>query len=292
VPLGAGEAVGWLCEDAAVDLDLTRLGDREFEHLSQALALQVLGPGVSVFGEGPDGGREATFEGPMRFPEPGVPWDGYGVVQAKFKRRLVGSGADTDAFLRAATAELDRWTNPDSNRVKQGRVPRYVLFTTNVVLSAVPGSGGVDRAEALIASYADRLGLKGWRVWHHDQLCRLLDLHPEIRRTYAALIIPSDVLARLEELLGGTPATLGKRLAVHAAKELTAQQWVRLGEAGHPTNEKLRLGEVAIDLPATLDPIRSRELSLLSQPTIELGAGEAIGSLDRRTGEGPVSSPT
>jgi hypothetical protein len=50
MPLGAGEAVGWLCEDAAVDLDLTRLGDREFEHLSQALALQVLGPGVSVLG--------------------------------------------------------------------------------------------------------------------------------------------------------------------------------------------------------------------------------------------------
>jgi hypothetical protein len=277
----------WLCEDDAVDFDLTRLGDREFEHLSQALALQVLGPGVSVFGEGPDGGREATFEGRMRFPEPGEPWDGYGVVQAKFKRRLVGGRADTDAFLRAVTAELDRWANPASNRVKKGRMPQYVLFTTNMVLSAVPASGGVDRAEALIASYAGRLGLKGWRVWHHDQLCRLLDLHPEVRRTYAALIIPSDVLARLEELLGGTPAAVGQRLAVHAAKELTAQQWVRLGEAGHPTNEKLRLGEVAIDLPATLDPVRSRELSLLTEPTIELGAGEAIGSLDRRAGEVP-----
>jgi hypothetical protein len=64
-------SVVWLCEDGAVDFDLTRLGDREFEHLSQALALQVLGPGLSVFGDGPDGGREATFEGRMRFPEPG-----------------------------------------------------------------------------------------------------------------------------------------------------------------------------------------------------------------------------
>jgi hypothetical protein len=31
-------SVVWLCEDGAVDFDLTRLGDREFEHLSQALA--------------------------------------------------------------------------------------------------------------------------------------------------------------------------------------------------------------------------------------------------------------
>jgi hypothetical protein len=208
-------------------------------------------------------------------------------VQAKFKRRPVGGGDDIDAFLRAVAAELNKWADPESNRVKKGRIPQYVLFTTNVVLSAVPGGGGIDRAEALIEGYADRLGLKGWRVWHYDQLCRLLDLHPDIRRTYAALITASDVLARLQEVLGGTAATVGQRLAVHAAKELTAQQWVRLGEAGHPTNEKLTLGEVAIDLPATLGLIRSREMLLLSQPTIELRTGEVIGSLDGRVGQVP-----
>jgi hypothetical protein len=53
-----------------MDYDLTRLGNREFEHLLQVLALKVPGPGVGVFGDGPDGGREAAFEGPMRFPEP------------------------------------------------------------------------------------------------------------------------------------------------------------------------------------------------------------------------------
>jgi hypothetical protein len=37
---------------------------------------------------------------------------------------------------------------------------------------------------------------------------------------------------------------------VYAAKELTAQRWVRLGQAGHPTNEKLALREVAVHLPA------------------------------------------
>jgi hypothetical protein len=119
-----------------------------------------------------------------------------------------------------------------------------------VVLSAVPESGGIDRAEALIAKYAKKLGLKGWQVWHHDHLCRLLDLYPDIRRTYTALITTSDVLSRLEEFLDPAPASVGRRLTVHAAKELTAQQWVRLGQAGHPTNEKLSLSDVGIDLPA------------------------------------------
>jgi hypothetical protein len=171
--MGTAPTVGWLCEDHAVDYDLTRLGDREFEHLSQALALQVLGPGVSVFGAGPDGGREAAFEGRMHFPEPDQPWDGYGVVQAKFKQRPAGDGKDAAWFLRQLQAELETWADPKSNRVRRGRVPQYVPFTTNVVLSAAAGSGGVDRVEALVARYADRLRLKGWRVWHHDRLCRL-----------------------------------------------------------------------------------------------------------------------
>jgi hypothetical protein len=239
-----------------VDYDLTRLGDREFEHLTQALALQVLGTGVSVFGDGPDGGREATFEGRTRFPEPGEHWDGYGVVQAKFKRRPVGGTRDVTDLLRAIQAELTTWADPHSNRVRKGRRPQYLLFTTNVALSAVPGEGGIDRVNALIERYADRLALKGWQVWHYDQLCRLLDQHPQVRRTYAALITSSDVLACLQELLDGTAATIGQRLTVHAAKELTAQQWVRLDQAGHPDNQKLLLSEVAVDLPAVADPLR------------------------------------
>jgi hypothetical protein len=269
-----------------VDYDLTRLGDREFEHLSQALALQALGPGVSVFGDGPDGGREATFDGRVRFPEPGEPWDGYGVVQAKYRQRLVGDGKDAAWLLRQLRAELETWANRKSNRVRHGRVPRYVLFTTNVVLSAVAGSGGVDRMDALIADYADRLGLRGWRVWHHDQLCRLLDAHRDIRLTYAALITPSDLVAQLVELLGGgTAATVGQQLVVQAAKELTAQQWVRLGEAGHPTNEKLPLGEVAVDLPARGAHVPNRQTPrLLSQPVVRLGSADAIRALDEVPG--------
>jgi hypothetical protein len=269
-----------------VDYDLTRLGDHEFEHLSQALALQVLGPGVSVFGAGPDGGREATFDGRMRFPDPDQPWDGYGVVQAKFKQRPAGDGKDAAWFLRQLRAELETWANPKSNRVRRGRVPQYVLFTTNVVLSPVAGSGGVDRVNALIARYADRLRLKGWRVWHHDQLCRLLDAHREVRLTYAALITPSDLVAQLVELLGGgTAATVGQQLVVQAAKELTAQQWVRLGEAGHPTNEKLPLGEVAVDLPARgAQAPNQPTLRALGQAEIRLESSGVIQALDEVPG--------
>ena len=54
-----------------------RLGSREFEELTQSLAIKHFGPGVEIFGEGPDGGREATFEGKADL-GPGAQSDGSG----------------------------------------------------------------------------------------------------------------------------------------------------------------------------------------------------------------------
>jgi hypothetical protein len=45
------------------DYELTRLGSRAFEQLVVSLCRSELGRGVQVFGDGPDGGREATFDG-------------------------------------------------------------------------------------------------------------------------------------------------------------------------------------------------------------------------------------
>ncbi|GAA4620459.1 hypothetical protein GCM10023196_004540 [Actinoallomurus vinaceus] len=237
--------------------DLARLGSAEFEDLSQALALRILGPGVSVFGAGRDGGREATFEGQMRYPEPSPdgPWDGYGILQAKYKATLYGTGQDTAWLQGQIKKELDAWANSEANRVKRVRQPEFLLFTTNVTLSAVPGSGGIDTINKFIGEYAETIGLplKGWSVWHHDQICRLLDGHTDVRRTYAAFLTPGDILTQLQEILAGAPANLGDILAMHATQQIVNGQWIRLSEAGDTTSSKLRLGSVGIDLPATLD---------------------------------------
>lgn len=51
-----------------MDYDFSRLSTRSFEQLIQALSFRVLGSGITIFGDGPDGGREATFEGAIPFP--------------------------------------------------------------------------------------------------------------------------------------------------------------------------------------------------------------------------------
>jgi hypothetical protein len=180
-----------------VDHNLSGLSTREFEHVSQALAQAILGPGVSVFGDGRDGGREATFEGRVPYPSELDAWDGYGVVQAKFRQRTDRQPQDAVSWLKGQVKEeLEAWLSPAS---KRERLPEYLIFTTNVILTPVPGSGGIAQIEQFVSTYAARLGLKGWAVWSYDQLCRYLDRYDSIRRTYAGAITSGDVLAQLRD---------------------------------------------------------------------------------------------
>lgn len=266
-----------------MDYDLTRLGTREFEHLTQALAKSVLGPGVSVFGDGKDGGREATFRGPVTYPHKGQQWDGYGVVQAKFRQRSASAiKPDVDWMEGAIRTELAAWVKDDS---KRGELPQYLLFTTNVVLSPVPSAGGVDRVKALIRDEAKRLKipLKGFDVWHFDEICRYLDMYDGIRRTYAAFTTPGDVLARLLDALPEAAPETSEMIRTHASMELVADQWVRLGQAGaQPGSGKVSLGPVAVDLKA-----KNSADTVVNAAAYVIGRGDSVMRPSLKTAQDP-----
>lgn len=227
------------------DYDLSRLGTAQFEQLTQALAVKHLGPGVRVYGAGRDGGRESTTDRPVQ-PPGGGSWTGYSVLQAKFRARP-GMPQENAVWLRnEIRKELDAWTDRSKNRQPK---PDNLLFVSNVHLSAVPDHG-VDHVLAIRDHYAKKLPLRAFEVWHYDHLCRLLDDSADVRAAYAGLITPGDVLVQLHRMLTGQAADLGNVLRRHAAKELIAEQWVRLGQAGSKTNDKLPLGRVAVDLAA------------------------------------------
>jgi hypothetical protein len=190
--------------DGMVD-DLTGLGPQGFERLCQALATYVLGPGIDVFGDGPDGGREAAFADLRHYPTREAPWSGHGVLQAKFKQSLLGTGGDTTWLRKQLKAELAAWADSGSRRVRDGQRPQYLIVATNIPLSGVPRTGGKDRINSLIAEFAQAIGLKDWRIWDAVQIGAFLDAHPDVRRSFAALITPSEVLAALREKLEYPP---------------------------------------------------------------------------------------
>ncbi|WP_280332271.1 NACHT domain-containing protein [Nocardia wallacei] len=257
--------------------DLSRLGSNRFEHLVQALTLAHLGHGVSIFGAGPDGGREATFHGEVDMRGKDT-WNGYGVIQAKYKERLTTTAADQSWFFQQVTAELDAWINPKKKRYL--KKPQYFIIATNVPLTAVAHSGGLDRLQALFERYRDmvddphsrkprKIGLpnfKDYAVWHAEYLDRLLETHGEIRRSYADLILPGDVISRLYEQIEDSDRRLAQAWIGHVTRALKNDDAVELGESGDSNNTPLPLEKVAVDLPASFEdrpPTPSLALKIL-----------------------------
>ncbi|MET9099414.1 NACHT domain-containing protein [Streptomyces antibioticus] len=194
----------------------------------------------------------------MKYPEPDPEgtWDGYGVLQAKFRTRPLGTELDTAWFLAQAKAELTTWANPKSERAKAREIPQYLLFATNVVLSPVAEVGGIDTVKREIDGLISKLKLriKAWRVWHYDQLNTLLDNNPAVRQPYEALITSGDVLAHLRRVLDGSGAVeIAERATTYSVMQLQADRHVRLHQAGEGDNQRLNLSDIAIDLKSVVD---------------------------------------
>jgi CTP:phosphocholine cytidylyltransferase-like protein len=230
-----------------MDYDFTRLSTRSFEQMIQSLSLAIVGPGVNIFGDGPDGGREATFEDLRGFPDTANPWLGYGVIQAKFRQRP--GEKDADWALKELKKELDTISNSSLKK------PENYIFVTNVVLTPFAEKGGKDRANDLIKKYKTKTGIKNFRIWDYDQLCAFLDLHPSVRTAYKAWITAGDVLASVIEEMKPQREDFRDVMLNFVQKELRTEQFVNLGQAGHSSKDRISLASVFVDLP--IESVRS-----------------------------------
>lgn len=227
------------------DYNLAALSPRDFEHLVQALATKVVAAGVRPFGDGPDHGREATFEGRMDYPSRAQPWDGYLVIQAKFRQRPSGDPkAEGDWAIHQLASELDRFTAEGSTR----RAPDYYLFVTNAVLTPVGVTGSKDRALRLLGERAPELGLAGWEIWDYDKLCRLLDGQGEVRRRYAPFVSLGDVIGEMREFMSGLRPDFAEVVSVFLQSQLRADQYAHLDQARASDPAPVRLAQVFVDL--------------------------------------------
>jgi hypothetical protein len=232
------------------DYNLYGLSSRSFEQLIQAISARIIGPGLVVFGDGPDGAREATFEGQTAYTSDGEPWEGYVVVQAKFHQRFQSSEAEGKWATNALAKELKKF----SERKRKLKTPEYYVFCTNVVLSPGQGTGYKDRILTLLHDFARKKGLKGYALWDSDQLRVYLDSLPEVRQTYAAWITPGDVLSTVINSLRLQRPNFESVMASFLQKELLADQYVNLEQAGHTNEEKTPMARVFVDLLATRYP--------------------------------------
>ncbi|MGE7439024.1 hypothetical protein [Kitasatospora sp. NPDC001175] len=250
------------------DYDLTRLGTRAFEQMVVALAREEIGSGVQVFGDGSDGGREATFEGTITWSatcvgEAAAPdaWSGFTVLQAKFQVKPKPTPLDNAVWLQQEIRkEIGNWVKAARNGTRT-RLPDYLIFVTNIDLSAVAKSGGIDSINSFVNSELGsedavraRLAVKGFAIWHADQLRSMLDAHQDVRWAFPGLLTAGDVLSMLSnETVRLGSLEVRDPLREELLHSLKADRWVRLSQSGGPGDAKLWLDDIAIDLPANIE---------------------------------------
>ena len=117
--------------------------------------------------------------------------------------------------------DLEKFSDPK----RKLRRPEYYIFATNVTLTPVWQVGTQDKAYEALRKAAVKLGLKDFRVWDYDYLCRMLDLHDGVRKCYAHLLTPGDVIAELHAFLGtmGGPPVHAQTLTSLASRPASSE---------------------------------------------------------------------
>lgn len=267
----------------AVSHNIESLDPTAFQQLTAALAARALGPKVQSFGRGPDGGRDFTFRGVLTWTSLGHPtevWDGYTVFQVKRKDELSSRGQTNAAWLAGQIREeLAEWTRPGTAR---GEMPKYLLFVSNVPLTAVPESGGVDTVTKAVDKYLAELRdaeeeetgrrarrIRGWRIWDRNQISLFLDAYPEVRSSFRGMLTAEDVLAYLRDASPALPSgQLEDSLHADAAKRLLDDRYVYFSEAGADVDDKTLLHDVVVDLPVVRS---SGESAMILRHIVKIG---------------------
>lgn len=242
------------------DYNFERLSPKDFERLANALGSEHIARGLRIFGSGTDGGREATYEGKMKYPSEAAPWDGYLVVQCKQKE---SRGKTPKEEGQWALAQLDAEMAKYKTAKKQRRTPDYFLFITNAQLSAQLATGGKDKLVERLQHWVAKLGSRGADIWDRDKLSNLLDMSPKIAQRFG-MLHDGDLIHH------AATATLAHRdgiettLSLFLQEELRADQFVNLAQAGHTNDDRTPLARVFVDLQAVVREAFNKEFYVVA----------------------------
>jgi hypothetical protein len=226
--------------------ELNRLGAAEFENLVQALIKEIIGDGTITFGAGPDGAREATYEGSAPYPSSTDQWSGTWIFQAKFHdTELQGTDKCRKALIKDVEGELEKIIN------KYNFSPDNYIVATNVPLSPAHESGTLDTIHRTVFSkYRDNI--KRLAIWGADDINRFLEKYPNVRTSYLHLIVPGDLIAWLMDERQRNDDEIATTMEAYLRGMFGREQNAQLDQAGDVADEPVKLQQVFFELHATL----------------------------------------
>jgi hypothetical protein len=151
-----------------------------------------------------------------------------------------------DWLITTIQKEVNDWLSEKKDRQPK---PENFLVITNVRLSAVQGTGGIDRVSEAMKKHAVTMKLQGWAIWSASHISRLLDNHTDIRQRHLGQLVVGDLLAALIDDIRVHNPDAVRTINSFVAKELVAHRHLRLTRAGGGPDRE-RLADIGIDLPA------------------------------------------
>lgn len=229
------------------------LSPAQFEDLVVDLCKILLGEGTRGFASGPDGGRDARFDGvTSNYPSAGAPWGGTTVIQAKHTENPNASYSDKD--FMGASGVLNKEIPRIKRLVDKGELHHYMMFANRKL------TGNADNEILKRISKECGLANSDIKIIGVEEIDRLLRKYKEVVKWHkldleaTPLRITRDGLAEVVE-------------ALHAA----------IGSAGHaPDDEpvqrtslqrKNELNQVSND---EIAPLRKRYLKDTKQVEVFL----------------------
>jgi len=106
------------------------LSPQQFENLIVIICQQLFGIATQGFSSGPDGGRDARFEGVAEcFPSKAAPWKGRTIIQAKHTNGFHKSYSDADFYSETAKNCVIAKELPRIRKLREnGQLDHYILF--------------------------------------------------------------------------------------------------------------------------------------------------------------------
>lgn len=247
------------------DISFTSFNSRSFEQFAQTLAAKILGSGILIFGDGADGGREAAYTGRVPYPTPVDNWDGYIVMQAKFRHPIDARSNDADWLVGQFRSEMQTLAR-DKNRKR----PDYYILVTNIRLSGIEGTerkGGQQKMREAFKKYGEPLGIRKLDIWHAERIAVLLDTVPDVLTSYDAWLTPRELLSAAFRYFTAKRPDFRQVIARYLQREFRSLRETRLQQAGHG-GEGIALEQLFIDLPC--------ENQIYQDEAAELGLGHPM----------------
>jgi len=174
-------------------IDYHDLSDKDFERLTVAICGEILGSGVIPFCSGPDGSRDARFEGTAaHLPNNTEPYKGKFIVQAKHTEDPVAKYSDTDFSGTVPSSTISGEMPGVKRLVKKTELDHYLLFSNRRMSGVTEGP--------IIERIKKETGAKSVELFGIERIDFLLRKHPDAMKTFGMTPLHLPLLVTCDDL--------------------------------------------------------------------------------------------